>query len=133
MAGSKEFEKARDELVSSYVELLAKVGLTIVSSGKTTGVVTKVVDGKEVISKGNSYLLQKLLIKESLSEIIASSNMEGLREQRCQTYIRRSHLKILLKTNSLEKLLQRTYGKSLGAVTGLVEVGQAAEKVCDNV
>ena len=34
VAGSKEFEKARDDLVSSTVELLAKAGLTIISSGK---------------------------------------------------------------------------------------------------
>ncbi len=34
LSGSKEFEKARDDLVSSTVELLAKAGLTIISSGE---------------------------------------------------------------------------------------------------
>ena len=33
-AGSKEFEKAPDELVSSTIELLAKAGLIIITSGK---------------------------------------------------------------------------------------------------
>jgi hypothetical protein len=39
IAGSKEFEKARDDLVGSTIDLLAKVGLTIISGGKTTGAV----------------------------------------------------------------------------------------------
>lgn len=34
VTGSKEFEKARDDLVASTWELLAKAGLTIISSGK---------------------------------------------------------------------------------------------------
>lgn len=39
IAGSSEFEKARDDLVASTIDLLAKTGLTIISGGKTTGVV----------------------------------------------------------------------------------------------
>ncbi len=39
IAGSKEFEKARDDLVASTVDLLAKVALTIISGGETTGAV----------------------------------------------------------------------------------------------
>ncbi|HCM60673.1 MAG TPA: hypothetical protein DIS74_09925 [Bacteroidales bacterium] len=38
-AGSSEFEKARDDLVASTIDLLAKTGLTIISGGKTTGAV----------------------------------------------------------------------------------------------
>ncbi len=39
IAGSSEFEKARDDLVASTIDLLAKTGLTIISGGKTTGAV----------------------------------------------------------------------------------------------
>jgi len=35
VAGSKEFEKARDDITASAVEVLAKAGLTIISSGKS--------------------------------------------------------------------------------------------------
>jgi hypothetical protein len=35
IAGSKEFEKAKEEIVGSLVELIAKAGLTIVTSGTT--------------------------------------------------------------------------------------------------
>ena len=37
LAGSKEFEKARDDLVASTGDLLVKVGVTIIAGGKTTG------------------------------------------------------------------------------------------------
>lgn len=37
LAGSKEFEKARDDLVASTWDLLTKVGVTIIAGGKTTG------------------------------------------------------------------------------------------------
>jgi len=36
LAGSKEFEKARDDLVASTGDLLLKVGVTIISGGKST-------------------------------------------------------------------------------------------------
>jgi hypothetical protein len=131
MAGSKEFEKARDELVSSYVELLAKVGLTIVSSGKTTGVVTKVVDGKEVISKAIPLAAEIADKGSALSEIIGSSNMEELGGNVAKPTSGEAFERIVkLKFGDAAKEL---YGKSLGAITGLVEVGQAADKFYDNV
>jgi len=131
MAGSKEFEKARDELVSSYVELLAKVGLTIVSSGKTTGVVTKVVDGKEVISKAIPFAAEIADKGSALSEIIGSSNMEELGGNVAKPTSGEAFERIVkLKFGDAAKEL---YGKSLGAITGLVEVGQAADKFYDNV
>ncbi len=131
MAGSKEFEKARDELVSSYVELLAKVGLTIVSSGKTTGVVTKVVDGKEVISKAIPLAAEIADKGSALSEMIGSSNMEELGGNVAKPTSGEAFERIVkLKFGDAAKEL---YGKSLGAITGLVEVGQAADKFYDNV
>ncbi len=48
ISGSKEFEKARDDLVASTGELLAKAALTIISSGKgptkTISAVTKITE-----------------------------------------------------------------------------------------
>jgi len=48
IAGSKEFEKARDDLVASTVDLLAKVALTIISGGETTGAVKTVAEIADV-------------------------------------------------------------------------------------
>ena len=41
IAGSKEFEKARNDLVASTIDLLAKVGLTIIAGGDPTSAVVK--------------------------------------------------------------------------------------------
>ena len=54
VANSEEFEKARDEIVESTVELLAKSALTIIGSGKTHGVVetaTEVAEAGEAVSE----------------------------------------------------------------------------------
>jgi len=59
VANSEEFEKARDEIVESTVELLAKSALTIIGSGETHGVVETAV---EIAEAG-----------ESVSEMIASA------------------------------------------------------------
>jgi hypothetical protein len=48
IAGSKEFEKARDDLVGSTIDLLAKVGLTIIAGGETTGAVKTVAEIADV-------------------------------------------------------------------------------------
>lgn len=55
VTGSKEFEKARDDLTASAVDLLAKAGLTIISSGKSpSGAVntaTTIAEAGEAISE----------------------------------------------------------------------------------
>jgi hypothetical protein len=131
MAGSKEFEKARDELVSSYVELLAKVGLTIVTGGKTKGIVTKVVAGKDVISKAIPRAAQIADYGSALSEIIGSSNTEELAGNVAKPTSGEAFERIVeLKFGETTKDL---YGKSLSAVIGLVEVGFATDKFYDNV
>jgi hypothetical protein len=54
VAGSKEFEKARDDLTGSAVELLAKAGLTIIASGKSpsaaVNTATKIAEAGSAIS-----------------------------------------------------------------------------------
>jgi len=62
VAGSEEFEKARDEIVESTVELLAKAGLTIIGSGTTHGAIETAV---EIAEAG-----------ESVSEMVASASKE---------------------------------------------------------
>ncbi|MFZ2285376.1 MAG: hypothetical protein WAV93_00145 [Bacteroidales bacterium] len=60
VAGSKEFEKATDDLPASAVELLAKAGLTIITSGKTSGAVKT---ASEIAEAG-----------AAISELIGSAN-----------------------------------------------------------
>lgn len=116
-AGSEEFEKARDELVSSTIELLAKAGLTIFANGKTSGAV-KV--AAEIADKGSA-----------LSEIIASSNPEELKNNIGKTASGESFEKIVEKQfgNAVGDL----WGKSLSAAIGVAEVQQAAQKFGDNI
>jgi len=66
-AGSKEFEKARDELVSSTVKLLAKTGLTIIGSGHAEGAVETAI---KVVEAG-----------EAASEMLASANSHEFYEK----------------------------------------------------
>jgi len=131
VAGSKEFEKARDELVSSYIELLAKIGLTITTQGKTTGIVTKVVNGKDVISKAIPRAAQVADYGSALSEMIGSGNLEEFagnvaKPTSGEAFERAVKLKFGEVTEGL-------YGKSLGAIIGLVEVGMATDKFYNNV
>lgn len=116
-AGSKEFEKARDELVSSTVELLAKAGLTIIASGKTSGAV-KV--AAEIADKGSA-----------LSEIIASSNPEELKNNIGKTSAGESFEQIV--KNQFGEVVEGLWGKSLSAAIGVTEVQQAAQKFGDNI
>lgn len=67
MANSEEFEKARDEIVESTEELLAKSALTIIGSGKTHGAVETAV---EIAEAG-----------ESVSEMVASASSEVFNER----------------------------------------------------
>lgn len=130
-AGSKEFEKARDDLVNSAEQLLAKVGLTIVTGGKTTGVVTKVVDGKDVISKAIPLAAEIADKGSAFSDIIGSSNLEELGANVAKPASGEAFERIVkLKFGEATKEL---YGKSLGALSGLVEVGQAADRFYNNV
>ena len=116
-AGSKEFEKARDELVSSTIELLAKAGLTIVANGKTSGAV-KV--AAEIADKGTA-----------LSEMIASANAEELKNNVGKTASGEAFEKIVEK--QFGEAVGDLWGKSLSAATGIVEVQQAAQKFGENI
>ncbi len=64
IAGSSEFEKARDDLVASTIDLLAKTGLTIISGGKTTGAVKTAAEIADIGS--------------GLSDMLASGSHEEL-------------------------------------------------------
>jgi uncharacterized protein Yka (UPF0111/DUF47 family) len=67
VANSEEFEEARDEIVESTEELLAKSALTIIGSGETHGVVETAV---EIAEAG-----------ESVSEMMASATKEEFDER----------------------------------------------------
>jgi hypothetical protein len=77
VTGSKEFEKARDDLTASTIELLAKAGLTIISSGKTpSGVVntaTKIAEAgaaiSEMIASGSQGEFYENAVKTAFEEI----------------------------------------------------------------
>ena len=112
-AGSEEFTKARDELVSSTVELLAKAGLTIIANGKISGAV-KV--AAEIADKGSALL-----------EMIASSNPEELKNNIGKTASGESFEKIV-ETQFGEKVGE-LWGKSLSAAIGVAEVQQAAQNL----
>ena len=75
-AGSKEFEKARDDLVASTVELLAKAGLTIITSGKTSGAVktaSEIAEAgaaiSELMGSSNGAELGKNALKNALGQL----------------------------------------------------------------
>jgi hypothetical protein len=61
IAGSEEFEKAKEEIVESLVELIAKAGLTIVASGKSP---TAAIENATKIAEAGS----------AVSEMIASGS-----------------------------------------------------------
>jgi len=135
VAGSKEFEKARDELVSSYIELLAKVGLTIITQGKTKGIITKIEKIKNIEKVTESAAIplaaQVADYGSALSEMIGSGNLEEFagnvaKPTSGEAFERAVKLKFGEVTEGL-------YGKSLGAIIGLVEVGMATDKFYNNV
>lgn len=116
-AGSEEFEKARDELVSSTIELLAKAGLTIIANGKTSGAV-KV--AAEIADKG-----------AALSDIIASSNPEEMKNNIGKTVSGESFEKIVEK--QFGEAVGELWGKSMSAAIAVAEVQQAAQKFGENI
>ena len=67
ISNSEEFEKARDEIVESTIELLAKSALTIIGSGKIHGPVETAV---EIAEAG-----------EAVSEMVASATKEEFDER----------------------------------------------------
>lgn len=117
-AGSKEFEKARDELVSSTRDLLAKAALTIVANGKSPTTAIKV--AAEIADKG-----------AALSEMFASSNMEELKDNIGKTASGESFEQIVEK--QFGEKVGDLWGKSLSAAIGVAEVQQAAKKFGDNI
>jgi len=115
-AGSPEFEKARDELVSSTIELLAKAGLTIITSGKTSGAV----ETASTIAEAGS----------AVSEMIASANKGEFntsagKAASGEVFDKSFH-------TFLGERIGELWGKSLSAAIGVVEVGQAAYKFGQN-
>lgn len=117
-AGSEEFEKARDELVSSTRELLAKAALTIIANGKSPTTAIKV--AAEIADKG-----------AALSEMFASSSMEELKDNFGKTASGESFEKIVEK--QFGEKVGELWGKSLSAAIGVVEVQQAAKKFGENI
>jgi hypothetical protein len=116
-AGSPEFEKARDELVSSTVELLAKAGLTIISNGKTSGAVET---AAKIAEAGSA-----------VSEMIASADKGEFYTNAGKAASGEIFDKAVY-TYFGEKMGD-LWGKSLSAAIGVVEVGQAAKKFGDNI
>jgi len=117
-AGSPEFEKARDELVSSTQELLAKAALTIIANGKSPTTVIKV--AAEIADKG-----------AALSEVIASSNPEEMKDNIGKTAAGDSFEKIVEK--KFGEAVSDFWGKSLSAVFAIDEVQKAAQKFGENM
>lgn len=118
VAGSPEFEKARDELVSSTQELLAKAALTIIANGKSP---TKVIDvAAEIADKG-----------AALSEVIASSNPEEMKDNIGKTAAGDSFEKII--ETQFGETVGDLCGKSLSAIFAIDEVQKAAKKFADNM
>jgi hypothetical protein len=118
VAGSPEFEKARDELVSSTQELLAKAALTIIANGKSP---TKVIDvAAEIADKG-----------AALSEVIASSNPEEMKDNIGKTAAGDSFEKII--ETQFDEAVGDLCGKSLSAIFAIDEVQKAAKKFADNM
>jgi len=116
VAGSKEFEKARDDLVSSTSQLLAKAALTIITSGKTSGAV-------ETASK----------IAEAgvaVSEMIASANMEEFYTNAGKAASGELFDKAVYTHYGKE--IGEFWGKSLSAAIGIFEVYQAANRFGQN-
>lgn len=118
VAGSPEFEKARDELVSSTVELLAKAGLTIIANGKSPTTAIKV--AAEIADKG-----------AALSDIIASANPEELKNNIGKTASGESFEQVVEK--QFGEAVGELWGKSLSAAIGVAEVQQAAQKFGENI
>ena len=101
VAGSKEFEKAGDDLVGSAVELLAKAGLTIIASGKSP---SAAVNTAAKIAEAGS----------AISEMIGSASQGEFYE------------------NAVKTAFEEINGEVAGAITGVVEVAQAAKKFGQN-
>jgi len=118
VAGSPEFEKARDELVSSTRELLAKTVLTVIANGKSPTIVIDV--AAEIADKG-----------AALSEVIASSNPEEMKDNIGKTAAGDSFEKIVEK--KFGEAVSDLCGKSLSAVFAIDEVQKAAKKFGDNM
>jgi hypothetical protein len=118
VASSPEFEKARDELVSSTRELLAKTALTIIANGKSPTKVIEVAAG--IADKG-----------AALSEVIASSNPEEMKDNIGKTAAGDSFEKIV--KNQFGEVVGDLYGKCLSAVFAIDEVQKAAKKFADNM
>jgi hypothetical protein len=118
VAGSEEFQKARNELVSSTRELLAKAALTIIANGKSPTTAIKV--AAEIADKG-----------AALSEVIASSTPEEMKDNIGKTASGDSFEKIMEK--QFGEKVSDVYGKSLSAAIAVAEVQQAAKKFGENM
>lgn len=102
ISGSKEFEKARDDLVSSTANLLAKAGLTIITSGETPSAAVNTVT--DIAEAG-----------AAISDMIASGSKEEF------------------YGNALKTAYDELGGKVIGAIFGVAEVQQAAQRFGENI
>lgn len=102
ISGSKEFEKARDDLVSSTASLLAKAGLTIITSGESPSAAVNTVT--DIAEAG-----------AAISDMIASGSKEEF------------------YGNALKTAYDELGGKVIGAIFGVAEVQQAAQRFGENI
>ncbi len=116
VAGSKEFEKARDDLVNSTIELLAKAGLTIITSGKTSGAIET---ASKIAEAG-----------AAVSEMISSANLEEFYTSAGKAASGELFDKAVYTHYGKE--IAELWGKSLSAAIGVFEVYQAADRFGQN-
>jgi hypothetical protein len=116
VAGSKEFEKARDDLVKSTFELLAKTGFTIITSGKTSGAI-------ETASKIAEASV-------AVSEMISSANLEEFYTNAGKAASGELFDKAVYTHYGKE--IGELWGKSLSAAIGVFEAYQAAKRFGQN-
>ncbi len=115
-AGSKEFEKARDELVSSTVKLLAKTGLTIIGSGHAEGAVETAI---KVVEAG-----------EAASEMLASANSHEFYEKAFEGALKAvgsSATKALVGVMGVHEAAKE-FGENIGEILEHEEVLEVQEK-----
>lgn len=116
ISGSKEYEDAKENIVKSFEEMMLKAGLTIVTSGKASGVQKVAV---EIVDKGNA-----------LREIITSNNPEELKNNVGKFATGEAFEKYV--KNQFGELVEGLWGKSVSAAIGVLETQEAAQKFGDN-
>lgn len=117
IAGSKEFEKARDNLVLSTLELLGKAGMTIVTSGGTPSTAVNTVS---TVAEATAAVLD-MISSGSLEEFYTNAGKAAsgeLFDKAVYTHF--------------GKKIGEEWGKSLGSIIGVIEVYEAAKRFGDD-